>query len=169
MLTKIKEYLSNLFKSTASVVVPTFKVKMMEGCDDLFPIKAHEDDAGYDLKANVPSDKNYIIKPGDLATISLGFYCSLPKGYELQIRPRSGLTIKSRVTIANTPGTVDCNYRGEVKAIVYNFGTEDFTITRGMRIAQGVVCKLPDVEILKVNELEESDRGEGGFGSTGTN
>ena len=91
----------------------------------------------------------------------------LPSGYEAQIRPRSGLAAKHHITVTNSPGTVDANYRGEVKAILYNLGKEPFTIKRGDRIAQMVICKLPEIELQEVTALSESDRGTGGFGSSG--
>ena len=91
----------------------------------------------------------------------------LPSGYEAQICPRSGLAAKHHITVTNSPGTVDANYRGEVKAILYNLGKEPFTIKRGDRIAQMVICKLPEIELQEVTALSESDRGTGGFGSTG--
>jgi dUTP pyrophosphatase len=108
------------------------------------------------------------IAPGDRALIPTGLSIALPEGYEAQIRPRSGLAIKHGVTVLNTPGTVDADYRGEIKVILINHGREPFIIERGMRIAQMVVEKFETVEWDIVKTLDETDRGDGGFGSTGT-
>ena len=97
-----------------------------------------------------------------------GLYLELPPGYEAQMRPRSGLALKHGVTLLNTPGTIDAGYRGEVGAVTFNAGKEPFTISRGDRIAQLVIQKLPDVELVEVADLNASTRGAGGFGSTGT-
>ena len=179
MLERLKNFLTGLFNKirytsvnleddcAGCPFITTLNIKMLDGCDDLIPTKAHADDAGFDLKANVPADQPYVIRSGDAAAISVGFSCELEKGFELQVRPRSGLSIKNRITVANAPGTVDCNYRGEVKVILYNFGIYDFEVKRGDRIAQAVVNKLPSVKIQKVTELSGSDRGSGGFGSSG--
>ncbi len=106
--------------------------------------------------------------PGDRALIPTGLSIALPAGYEAQIRPRSGLAVKNGVTVLNSPGTIDADYRGEIKVILINHGKEPFTIERGMRIAQMVVEKYETVGWEVTDSLEESDRGEGGFGSTGT-
>ena len=142
-----------------------FYIKPEEGCEDILPSKAHIDDAGYDLF----SAEDTVVLPGEVLAVSVGFRCELPKGYELQVRPKSGLALKSKITVANTPGTVDCNYRGIVKVLVYNFGDKPYSIARKTKIAQGVICALPDVEYEIKDFLSETDRGEGGFGSTGLN
>ena len=99
--------------------------------------------------------------------IPVGFAMELPSGYEAQIRPRSGLAAKHHITVTNSPGTVDANYRGEIKAILYNLGKEPFIIQRGDRIAQMVICELPEIELVEATELSETDRNTNGFGSTG--
>jgi dUTP pyrophosphatase len=105
--------------------------------------------------------------PGSFALIPCGFAMALPPGYEAQVRPRSGLAAKHGITVLNSPGTIDADYRGEVKVLLINLGPEPFTITPGMRIAQLVVAKLPAVQVQVVQDLPASGRGSGGFGSTG--
>ena len=139
------------------------KIKLGPGCSGFFPKKAHPDDAGYDLYSRIDVE----IAPMSGTAVPVGFAMELPSGYEAQIRPRSGLAAKHHITVTNSPGTVDANYRGEVKAILYNLGKEPFTIKRGDRIAQMVICKLPEIELQEVAALSESDRGTGGFGSSG--
>ena len=142
-----------------------FKVKMEKGYETLVPEKAHPSDAGYDLKAAITEP--IIIFPGECFVVPVGFSCALPEGYELQIRPRSGLASKVYVSVLNAPGTVDCNYRGRVGVILFNFGRFPYTVQPGDKIAQGVVSKLPSVRIVQVTDLDDTDRGHGGFGSTG--
>ena len=139
------------------------KIKLENGCEDLFPKKAHVDDAGYDLYSRIDA----ILEPLSGMAIPVGFSMELPSGYEAQIRPRSGLAAKHHITVTNSPGTVDANFRGEVKAILYNLGREPFAIKRRDRIAQMVICKLPEIELVEATELSETDRGSGGFGSSG--
>ena len=139
------------------------KIKLETGCETFFPKKAHIDDAGYDLYSRIDVE----LAPMSGTAVPVGFAMELPSGYEAQIRPRSGLAAKHHITVTNSPGTVDANYRGEVKAILYNLGKAPFTIKRGDRIAQMVICKLPEIELQEVTALSESDRGTGGFGSTG--
>ena len=139
------------------------KIKLEPGCGDFFPKKAHIDDAGYDLYSHIDVE----LAPMSGTAVPVGVVLELPSEYEAQIRPRSGLAVKHHITVTNSPGTVDANYRGEVKAILYNLGKEPFTIKRGDRIAQMVICKLPEIELKEVAALSESDRGTGGFGSTG--
>ena len=112
--------------------------------------------------------KNIIINPGDKALISTGFSLSIPQGYEVQIRPRSGLAAKRGITVLNTPGTIDSDYRGEIKIILINLSKDKFVIRNGDRIAQMVVCPVEQVSVEEVKELSGTDRGGGGFGSTGT-
>ena len=130
------------------------------------PTYATEQSAGMDLSAAL--DEALELGPGDRALIPTGLSIALPPGYEAQIRPRSGLAVKNGVTVLNSPGTIDADYRGEIKVILINHGQEPFTIERGMRIAQMVVEKYETVGWKVVESLEESARGEGGFGSTGT-
>ena len=131
------------------------------------PSYATSGSAGMDLTAAL--EEAFVLEPGERTLISTGLSIALPVGYEAQIRPRSGLALKNGVTVLNTPGTIDADYRGEIKVILANLGTEEFTIERGMRIAQMVVAKHEHVVWDKVETLEDTDRGEGGFGSTGTN
>ena len=139
------------------------KIKMMEGCEDLLPAKAHADDAAFDLKAREEVE----MEPGKPVLVPTGVFMELPVGYEAQVRPRSGLSYKHALTVLNSPGTIDAGYRGEVKVIMLNAGLEPYSVKRGDRVAQMVIAKLPEVEIQAVDELSDSTRGEGGFGSTG--
>ncbi len=123
--------------------------------------------AGMDLRAAVPADEPLTLKPGARALVPTGFVFEVPQGFEAQIRPRSGLAIKNGITCLNTPGTVDSDYRGEVKVILANLGQEDFVIERGMRIAQMVIAPVTQVAVFEVTETSETTRGSGGFGSTG--
>ena len=127
------------------------------------PHKAHEDDAGFDLYAC----EDYLLKSHAYGAVATGISIELPKGTEGQVRPRSGLAAKHGVTVLNAPGTIDAGYRGEVKVILINHGEEDFQITAGMRIAQLMVKPIFDTEFVEAVSLENSDRGEGGFGSSG--
>lgn len=140
-------------------------IQMAEDCQDLFPAKAHADDAAFDLR----SRESLILPVGKSTLVRTGVFMELPPGYEAQVRPRSGLALKHNLTLTNSPGTVDAGYRGEVGVIMFNHGPENFAVSRGDRIAQMVICKLPDVELVSVEKLSESSRGEGGFGSTGKN
>lgn len=130
------------------------------------PTYATEQSAGMDLTAAV--EEAFDLEPGMRTLIPTGLSIALPAGYEAQIRPRSGLALKHGVTVINSPGTVDADYRGEIKVIIGNLGTETFTIERGMRIAQMVIAKHETVSWCVVENLEETTRGIGGFGSTGT-
>ena len=136
---------------------------MHEGCDDLLPRKAHSDDAAFDLRSRV----DMALPVGRSVVVPSGVYIELPDGYEAQVRPRSGLALKHNLMLTNSPGTVDAGYRGEVGIIMYNAGSEPFQVKRGDRIAQMVICRLPEVELSVVERLSESGRGAGGFGSTG--
>ena len=130
------------------------------------PTYATEQSAGMDLSAAL--DEAIELDSGDRALIPTGLSIALPAGYEAQIRPRSGLALKNGITVLNSPGTIDADYRGEIKVLLINHGKEAFTVERGMRIAQMVVERYETVGWEVVKDLEESDRGEGGFGSTGT-
>ncbi len=133
-------------------------------------LPSHETDAsaGLDLRAAVPEGEPVTLDPGARDLLPTGLKIALPKGYEGQVRPRSGLAYRQGVTVLNSPGTIDADYRGEVKVLLINHGTEAFTIERGMRIAQLVVAKHAHVSWVKQEALEETVRGPGGFGSTGT-
>ena len=121
--------------------------------------------AGMDLCAAVAAD--VVLAPGARAIVPTGFAIALPPGFEAQVRPRSGLAAKNGVTVLNTPGTIDADYRGEVGVILVNLGTEPFTVTRGARIAQMVVAPVSMVQWAEASELSDTARGAGGFGSTG--
>ena len=121
--------------------------------------------AGMDLRANI--DAPVLIKPLDRKLIPTGLHIALPEGYEAQIRPRSGLVIKNGITIINTPGTIDPDYRGDVGVILVNISNEDFVVQPGDRIAQMVINKFEQAEFEVVEELDETERGEGGYGHTG--
>ena len=122
--------------------------------------------SGMDIAAHI--ENNIKIHPGEKALISTGFSLSIPIGYEVQIRPRSGLAAKKNITVLNTPGTIDADYRGEIKVILINLGKEQFVIENGDRIAQMVVCPVVQANLKEVKELPDTERGLGGFGSTGT-
>ena len=121
--------------------------------------------AGMDLKANI--DTAVVLKPLERAIIKTGLFIALPVGFEAQVRPRSGLAAKKGITVLNSPGTVDADYRGEIGVILVNLSNEDFTINDGERIAQLVIAKHERAEWISVSELDETQRGAGGFGSTG--
>lgn len=142
---------------------PTVKFKKLIP-SAVIPVQAHPGDAGLDLVAA----ETAVIKPMARALIHTGLAAAIPEGYEGQVRPRSGLAIKYGVTVLNTPGTVDSGYRGELCVILANFGQEDFTVEPGMRIAQMVIAAVSKVDVVTVEELDETERGTGGFGSTGT-
>jgi dUTP pyrophosphatase len=129
------------------------------------PNYATEKSAGMDICAAI--DGEFILKAGETALIPSGFAIALPEGYEAQIRPRSGLAIKHQVTVLNSPGTIDADYRGEVKVILTNFGKSDFIIKRGERIAQMVIARYSRIEWDERDSLEATQRGAGGFGHTG--
>ncbi len=124
--------------------------------------------AGMDLIAAVPEAEPLVLQPGARAMVPTGLAIALPKGFEAQVRPRSGLAAKNGITCLNSPGTIDCDYRGEVKVILINHGPEAFTITRGTRIAQMVIAPVTRAVLSEVQSLDETARGAGGFGSTGT-
>jgi dUTP pyrophosphatase len=123
--------------------------------------------AGMDLRAAVEDSATLTIAPGKRALVPSGFIFEIPEGFEAQIRPRSGLAFKHGITCLNTPGTIDSDYRGEVKVLLINLGEEPFEITRGMRIAQMVIAPVTQVRVAEIAEISETTRGTGGFGSTG--
>ena len=122
--------------------------------------------SGMDLAANINAYME--INPGKTAIIPTGLALSIPKGFEVQIRPRSGLAANQKISVLNTPGTIDADYRGEIKVILINLGQESFKVEKGLRIAQMVVCPVVQAQLEEVDDLNETERGEGGFGSTGT-
>lgn len=146
---------------------PLLLVRLANGAGLELPSYETGGAAGMDLRAAVPADQPLTLKPGERALVPTGFIFEVPHGYEAQIRPRSGLAIKNGITCLNSPGTVDSDYRGEVKVILANLGQDDFTIERGMRIAQMVIAPVTQVAVSEVTETSETARGAGGFGSTG--
>ncbi|NSZ15436.1 dUTP diphosphatase [Agrobacterium vitis] len=123
--------------------------------------------AGMDLRAAVTEAEPLTLAPGKRALVPTGLIMEIPQGFEAQIRPRSGLAFKNGITCLNTPGTIDSDYRGEVKVLLINLGAEDFTITRGMRIAQMVIAPVTQAQVIEITETSDTVRGTGGFGSTG--
>ncbi len=141
-------------------------IRATNTADDIpLPSYATAHAAGMDICAAVEGE--LVLHAGDTALIPTGFAIALPEGYEAQIRPRSGLAIKHQVTVLNAPGTIDADYRGEVKVILANFGKQDFVIRRGDRIAQMVIARYARVAWHEQDALDETDRGAGGFGHTG--
>ena len=144
-----------------------FLIKRLPNATDLpLPKRMSEAAAGFDLFANIRY--NVILKKGEHALVPTGICVALPYGYEAQVRPRSGLALKQGVTVLNSPGTVDADYRGEIGAILINHSDYDYVVKRGDRIAQLVIAKVETAEFEEVNELPESARGCGGYGSTST-
>lgn len=141
------------------------KIKIVNKSAYETPEYATEQSAGMDLKANIT--ESIVLKPLGRAMVPTGLYIALEDGYEAQVRPRSGLAAKYGITVLNAPGTIDADYRGEVKVILANLSDEEFTVNPGERIAQMVVAKYEQVEWEEVEVLDETGRGEGGFGSTG--
>jgi len=141
-------------------------IRRLPGSEDV-PLPSYQSGGavGMDLHAAVTADVS--IEPGMIATLPCGFAIAVPPGYEAQVRPRSGLAAKNGISIVNTPGTIDPDYRGEVKVLLINHGREPFVVTRGMRIAQMLVLPLPRVVWKEVAELPPTGRGSGGFGHTG--
>jgi len=133
------------------------------------PIPKYESEgaAGLDLLAAISESKNIIILPGKAEMVPTGIAIALPKGFEAQIRPRSGLAAKNGITILNSPGTIDSDYRGEISAMLVNHSKVNFEIERGMRIAQMVIAPVVQFNLIKTETLDETKRGAGGFGSTG--
>ena len=121
--------------------------------------------SGLDLSACL--DNKIIIKPGNKELIPIGISLSIPKEFEIQIRPRSGLANRNSISVLNTPGTIDSDYRGEIKVLLFNFGKNDFEVVNGLRVAQMVLCPIAKAELSEVNNLDDTTRGDGGFGSTG--
>ncbi|MFG1403481.1 dUTP diphosphatase [Xanthobacter sediminis] len=146
-------------------VVPI--VRLPHGAGLPLPAYATAGAAGLDLPSAVAEDAPLVLVPGAIAAVPTGFALALPEGYEGQVRPRSGLALKHGITVLNSPGTIDWDYRGEVKVILINLGPEPFAFTRGMRIAQLVVAPVTQIMLAESGELVESARGVGGFGSTG--
>lgn len=141
------------------------KVKIINTSHHALPHYSTSASAGMDLRANL--EKEITLKPLERTIVKTGLFMELPLGYEAQVRPRSGLAAKNGITVLNSPGTIDADYRGEIGVILVNLANEDFVIKDGERIAQMVIAKHEQVEWIEVESLEKSERGEGGFGSTG--
>lgn len=147
--------------SSNSVPVPVKRLPHFEGLE--LPAYATDGAAGMDVLAA----EDVTLAPGGRHAVATGLAVAIPHGFEIQVRPRSGLALKHGITVPNTPGTIDSDYRGELKVILINHGEADFAIRRGDRIAQLVLAPVTRAAWLKVDELDETERGEGGFGSTG--
>ena len=159
----------------------TINVPVINKSSNELPKYAHKGDAGFDLRANVEEIKNdnylfnairfnattIILNPGGSVLIPTGLYMAIPEGYELQIRPRSGLALKYGITVVNTPGTIDAVYRGNIGVILKNDGTEPFIIEQGDRIAQGVLNKVEEANLIETDSLDETDRSDSGYGKSG--
>ena len=143
----------------------SMEVKIVNKSKHSLPEYATALSAGMDLRANI--DEPIVLKPLQRVLVPTGLYIQLPEGYEAQIRPRSGLAIKHGISVVNSPGTIDADYRGEIRVILANLSDEDFTINDGERICQMVVARHSRVEWNEVDVLDESERGAGGFGHTG--
>lgn len=143
-------------------------LRLPHGADMALPEYETIGSAGMDLRAAIGEGKALTINAGERTLVPTGFIFEIPQGFEVQIRPRSGLALKHGVTCLNTPGTIDSDYRGEVKIILANLGQEAFEITRGMRVAQMVVAPVVQAIVKEIDAISETDRGDGGFGSTGT-
>ena len=144
----------------------TVRVKRLPGGEGLpLPARMTQHAAGFDLAAAVP--QAVTLQPGEIRLVPCGFAMALPPGYEAQVRPRSGLASRHGVTLVNSPGTVDADYRGEVRVPLINLGRDPFVVERGMRVAQMVIAPLPPVQLAEADELDPTPRGGGGFGHTG--
>jgi dUTP pyrophosphatase len=161
--------LSETTHESPAAAGPALRIRRLAHGEGL-PLPAYETpgSAGMDLRAAVPEDQPLEIAPGSRAAVPTGLVMEIPAGFEGQVRPRSGLALKSGITCLNTPGTIDADYRGEVKVILANLGADPFTVTRGMRIAQLVIAPVAQARVVLAETLSETGRGTGGFGSTGT-
>jgi dUTP pyrophosphatase len=142
-------------------------LRLPHGADMPLPAAQSTGAAGLDLMAAIGTDEQITIKNCERALVPTGIALQIPHGYEAQVRPRSGLAMKHGVTVLNAPGTVDADYRGEIKVLLVNHGQEPFVVTRGLRIAQLVIAPVVQVQMVTVSVLDTSARGNGGFGSTG--
>ena len=141
------------------------KIKVVNKGHQQLPAYATKQSAGMDLRANI--DEPVILHPMERRLIPTGLHIALPEGFEAQVRPRSGLALKHGITVLNTPGTIDADYRGEVMVLLVNFSNDDCVINDGERIAQMVIARHEQGEFVEVDELDETERGEGGYGHTG--
>lgn len=140
-------------------------IKVVNTGHQPLPAYATHQSAGLDLRANL--SEPIVLHPLERALVPTGLYIALPDGYEAQVRPRSGLALKHGITVLNTPGTIDADYRGELKVLLVNFSNDDFVVNDGERIAQMVVARYEQVQFETVSVLDETERGEGGYGHTG--
>ena len=141
------------------------KIKIVNKGQQPLPTYATAQSAGMDLRANI--DEPIILRPMERQLIPTGLYMALPEGFEAQVRPRSGLALKHGITVLNTPGTIDADYRGELKVLLVNFSNTDFVINAGERVAQMVIARYEKVDFEQVIELDDTERGAGGYGHTG--
>ena len=150
-------------------MTPVIQVLWEAGVDQAlgFPVYETPGAAGADLKANLPGRADVVLQPGARALIATGLRLAIPDGFEVQIRPRSGLALKHGITLANAPGTIDSDYRGPLGVILLNTGAQIFTIVHGDRIAQMIVAPVVQATFVSVAQLDETSRDQGGFGSTG--
>ena len=141
------------------------QVKVINKGSQPLPAYATSQSAGMDLRAN--TEEPFTLKPLERRLVPTGLYIALPEGYEAQVRPRSGLALKHGITVLNTPGTIDADYRGEIGVVLVNLSNDDFTVNPGERIAQMVIAKCEQAEMVVVEELDDTERGAGGYGHTG--
>jgi hypothetical protein len=141
------------------------KIKIVNKGQQPLPTYATAQSAGMDLRANI--DEPIILRPMERQLIPTGLHIALPEGFEAQVRPRSGLALKHGITVLNTPGTIDADYRGELKVLLVNFSNTDFVINAGERVAQMVIARYEKVDFEQVIELDDTERGAGGYGHTG--
>ncbi len=155
--------------TAASSSAPTLGIIRLDNAKGLdLPAYETSGSAGMDLRAAVPEDRQIVLLPGRRTLVPTGLVFEIPHGFEVQIRPRSGLAFKNGITCLNTPGTIDSDYRGEIKVLLINLGEDDFRIERGMRIAQAIFAPVVQPTIEERSAISETARGAGGFGSTGT-
>ena len=143
----------------------TVRIKRVGRSGVALPVRMTQEAAGFDVAAAV--DEAVTLAPGEIRLIPCGFAMAIPKGYEAQVRPRSGLASRHGITLVNSPGTIDSDYRGEVRVPLINLGQNPFVVEQGMRIAQMLVMPVPKVRLVEVDELDDTPRGAGGFGHTG--
>ncbi|MBL8764490.1 MAG: dUTP diphosphatase [Phycisphaerae bacterium] len=153
--------------STTASLSPLLRIKLLDP-RAILPAYQTDGSAGMDLAACLPEGQSITLPPGERALIPCGYVLAIPHGYEGQVRPRSGLASKFGVTLPNTPGTIDSDYRGQAMVSLVNLGRETFTVTHAMRIAQLVIAPVTRARVAVVDSLEDTARGSGGFGSTGT-
>lgn len=148
---------------------PQLLIKRLPNAEGLaLPAYESHEAAGLDLRAAIPADAPVVLQPGQRQLIPTGLTIQLPSNHEGQIRPRSGIAYKHGLTVLNSPGTIDADYRGEVSILLINHGSEPFEVTRGMRIAQMIIAPVVQPSIIEVNSLSDTERGKSGYGSTGT-